>query len=350
MKELPIIKTDRLVLRQWRQEDLEPFAKLNADPRVMEYFPSTLSREDSDQLAKRMQTKIEENGCGFWAVSVLGIAEFIGFIGLNTLDPSTLAVPFAPAVEIGWRLAFDYWGKGYATEGARAALHYGFTTLHFKEIVSFTAVQNMRSRHVMEGIGMHHDPKEDFDHPKLPEGHRLRKHVLYRLKSPGKYTFKPYSTLFPELFHREKERIASAIKIALSIEHIGSTAVPNLGGKGIIDIAIAVNKKDLDIASEQLQGLGYLFRLSGSTPERLFFRIDLPDLEEGIRRYHVHLTYPESSEWKGLIEFRDYLKGHPEAVQKYTELKQQAALEANQDGETYRKIKEPLFKMNKSSG
>ncbi|MGC1877772.1 MAG: GNAT family N-acetyltransferase [Rhabdochlamydiaceae bacterium] len=177
-----IIKTARLVLRPWRGEDLEPFAKLNADPRVMEYFPSVLSREESDQMVKRMQTKIEERGWGLWAVSVPGIAEFIGFIGLNDVDKSTFPVHFAPAIEIGWRIAFDHWGKGYATEGAGAVLQYGFETLDLNEIVSFTAEQNLRSRRIMEKIGMHHDPKDDFDNPKLPEGHSLRRHVLYRLE------------------------------------------------------------------------------------------------------------------------------------------------------------------------
>jgi 3-dehydroquinate dehydratase/shikimate dehydrogenase len=179
-----VIQTERLILREWQETDLEPFAKLNADPRVMEYFPSTLSREESDQLAKRLQGKIQEKGWGFWAVSVPDLADFIGFIGLNYVDQSTLPAPFTPAVEIGWRLAFDHWGKGYAVEGAKAALAYGFKTLHLKEIVSFTAVENRRSRRVMEKIEMHRDPKDDFQHPKIPEGHALKRHVLYRLSQP----------------------------------------------------------------------------------------------------------------------------------------------------------------------
>lgn len=172
------LKTKRLILRPWREKDLELFAEMNADQEVMKYFPSILSKEESNQMAKRMQTKIEERGWGFWAVTVPGIAEFIGFIGLNDV---TFPAQFTPAVEIGWRLARDYWGKGYATEGALACLNYGFEVLNLDEIVSFTAVQNMPSRAVMERIGMHHNPKDDFDHPKLPEGHWLRRHVLYRL-------------------------------------------------------------------------------------------------------------------------------------------------------------------------
>ncbi|MFZ4100260.1 MAG: GNAT family N-acetyltransferase [Chlamydiia bacterium] len=176
------LTTERLILRPWKEADLEPFAELNADPRVMEYFPSVLSREESIQMAHRMQSKIEERGWGWWAVSAPGVAEFIGFIGLNNVDKATLPAHFTPAIEIGWRLAFEHWGKGYATEGAKAALKYGFETLKLNEIVSFTAMQNMRSRHIMEKIGMHYDPKDDFDYPKLSDDHRLKRLVLYRLE------------------------------------------------------------------------------------------------------------------------------------------------------------------------
>ncbi len=172
------VKTERLILRPWHESDLEPFAKLNSDPRVMEYFPSVLSHKESNDLARRIIAKFEEQGWGLWAASVPGVADFIGFIGLS--KPSFEA-HFTPAVEVGWRLAFDHWGKGYATEGARGALQYGFDHLKLDEIVSFTTAQNMRSRHVMEKIGMAHNPKDDFDHPKLSEGHPLRSLVLYRI-------------------------------------------------------------------------------------------------------------------------------------------------------------------------
>jgi 3-dehydroquinate dehydratase/shikimate dehydrogenase len=174
------IRTERLILRPWKEEDLEPFAKLNADPRVMEYFPGLKTRKESDASVKLMSNHIERCGWGFWAASLIQTGEFIGFIGLEDVY---FKADFTPAVEIGWRLAFNYWGKGYATEGALASLQYGFEKLKLEKIVSFTAVKNMRSRAVMERIGMHHDPKDDFDHPRLPEGHPLRKHVLYKLKA-----------------------------------------------------------------------------------------------------------------------------------------------------------------------
>lgn len=172
------IRTKRLVLRAWHEEDFKLFAQMNSDPRVMEYFPAILNPQESDDLAKRLSAKLQEQGWGLWAVSVPGISDFIGFIGLS--EPSFNA-HFTPAVEVGWRLAYDFWGKGYATEGALEALKYGFETLNLNQIVSFTATQNHRSIKVMKTIGLHHDPMDDFDHPKLAEGHILRRHVLYRL-------------------------------------------------------------------------------------------------------------------------------------------------------------------------
>lgn len=172
------IKTKRLILRPWQEEDFKPFARMNSDPRVMEYFPSILSHQESDDLAKRISTKLQEQGWGLWAVSVPGRSGFIGFIGLS--EPS-FSAHFTPAVEVGWRLAYDFWGQGYATEGALEVLKYGFDTLSLNQIVSFTVVQNLRSIEVMKRIGLHHDPADDFDHPRFPEGNKLRRHVLYRL-------------------------------------------------------------------------------------------------------------------------------------------------------------------------
>lgn len=163
-----------------------------------------------------------------------------------------------------------------------------------------------------------------------------------------KYVFKPYSTIFPELFEKEKERILAHIKMALTVEHVGSTAIPNLGGKGIIDIGIAVDKEDMGSVSKQLQDLGYEFRPAFSTKDRLYFIIYLPDSEEETRRYHIHLTYPENKEWKEFLEFRDYLRNHPRELKEYAELKHQAALEADHKGERYRKIKEPMFEKIRS--
>ena len=159
----------------------------------------------------------------------------------------------------------------------------------------------------------------------------------------SKYAFKPYNPLFPGLFAKEKARISPHVLFPASIEHVGSTAVPGLGGKGIIDIAIAVEKDGMEEAKSILQELGYEFRPSFSTPDRFYFIIYLPDPEEENRRYHVHLTYPEHIEWKELIGFRDYLKTHPEAMKEYADVKKEAAEMANQNGDQYRKMKEPIL-------
>lgn len=159
-----------------------------------------------------------------------------------------------------------------------------------------------------------------------------------------KYIFKPYIKNFPELFQRERERIVSKLNVPLVIEHIGSTAVPGLGGKGIIDIGIASDKKDMELVSKKLQAIGYEFRPHFSTADRFYFIAYLSDPEESTRRYHIHLTYPENPEWKEFLDFRDYLIAHPEALQEYAELKQHAVFEAKDEGEKYRKIKDPLFK------
>jgi RimJ/RimL family protein N-acetyltransferase len=170
------IQTARLLLRRWRCADRMAFAALNADSHVMEHFPAVLTFEESDALADRIEQHFVERDFGLWAVEIPGVVPFAGFIGL--------AIPrfeahFTPCVEVGWRLAVDYWGKGYATEGARAALAFGFQRLGLLEIVSFTVPGNHRSRRVMERIGMVHDDRDDFDHPGAPEG--LRRHVLYRI-------------------------------------------------------------------------------------------------------------------------------------------------------------------------
>lgn len=178
---MAIVTTSRLILRGWQESDLEPFARLNADPRVREYFPGTLSREESDASVRLMSNHIEKCGWGFWAASLIETGEFIGMIGLEDVYFSAPFNKFTPAVEIGWRLGYEHWGKGYATEGARAFLQYAFESLNLNEVVSFTTLNNMRSRQVMKRIGMHHNPNDDFDHPKLPEGHPLRKLVLYRI-------------------------------------------------------------------------------------------------------------------------------------------------------------------------
>lgn len=172
-----ILTTERMILRRWHDSDRELFARMNADSRVMEFFAACLSLEDSDSLVDKIESHFDEYGFGLCAAALRKDGTFIGFIGLAVPD---FDAPFG--VELGWRLAAEYWGHGLATEGARAVVQHAFTTFDLDEIVATTVPANTRSRRVMEKLGMRHNPADDFDHPLLPEGHWLRRHVLYRLK------------------------------------------------------------------------------------------------------------------------------------------------------------------------
>ena len=179
-------RTERLLLRRWRPADREPFAALNADPRVMKYFPNTQSRQESDALVEQVQATFDQHGFGPWAVEVPNVAPFIGFVGLYI---PRFTAHFTPCVEILWRIAAEHWNRGYASEAALKALRVGFDVFQLEEIVSFTVPANLPSRRVMEKIGMHHDEGDDFDHPSFPDGHPLKRHVLYRIsRSIRQYT------------------------------------------------------------------------------------------------------------------------------------------------------------------
>lgn len=175
------LETERLVLRRWWRSDREPFAAMNADPEVMEHFPAILNRAESDAMIEAIEAAFEQRHFGLWALEIAGTGDFVGFTGLAVPG---FEAPFTPAVEIGWRLARPYWGHGYASEAARRVLRFAFGDLGLTGLVSFTAATNIRSQAVMKRIGMTHDPADDFDHPLLPEGHRLRRHRLWRITAP----------------------------------------------------------------------------------------------------------------------------------------------------------------------
>jgi ribosomal-protein-alanine N-acetyltransferase len=175
------LQTERLRIRAWRDDDLDAVAAMNADPRVMEFFPSALTREESAARLARSRAGVTAGGIGFRPVEVLGGPAFVGMVGLLVPD---FAAHFTPTVEIAWRLCPEHWGRGYATEAARALLAYGFGDLALPEIVAFTTTANVRSRRVMEKLGMRYAPEDDFLHPMLPDAHPLGPHVLYRLRRP----------------------------------------------------------------------------------------------------------------------------------------------------------------------
>lgn len=173
-----IIETERLILRQWREDDFDAFAAMATDAEVMEFLLPLPDRAASNDVAKRLKAHIAEHGFGFWALEAPGVAPFIGFTGLLHVGPDA---PYAPAVEIGWRLARAHWGKGYAAEAARASLKHGFGPLGLEEIVALTTPGNIRSQQVMRRIGMTRNKADDFDHPRVPDGHPLKRHVLFRI-------------------------------------------------------------------------------------------------------------------------------------------------------------------------
>jgi len=177
--------TERLILRDWRDADREPFARLNDDPAVMEFMPSRLTRDESDASVARTRASFEARGWGWWAVEIKPSTKqpttrvpFIGYVGLSV---PRFEAHFTPCVEVGWRLAKEYWGYGYASEAATACLRFGFEKLTLEQIVAFTVPLNKRSIRVMEKIGMTRDAADDFDHPNLAPGHPLRRHVLYKI-------------------------------------------------------------------------------------------------------------------------------------------------------------------------
>ncbi len=177
---MKIIESNRLILRTWKKEDANPYFKFNQDSKVLEHLPRSMTLEEATALVDKTNSKQSEYGFCLWAVELKSTGEFIGFIGLNYTD---WPAHFTPAVEVGWRLGSEFWGQGYATEGAKAALNFGFKKCGLKEIVSFTVPDNRRSIRVMEKIGLKRDIKGDFAHPKLDPTHRLSHHVLYRLNS-----------------------------------------------------------------------------------------------------------------------------------------------------------------------
>ena len=177
MEQTGIIETDRLILRQWKDSDRKPFAELNSDAEVMKHFPNILDESGSKQLVERLKAHIDEKGWGFWAVELKDTKDFIGLVGINSPSDN---LPFIPSIEVGWRLSRKFWGRGYATEAAKASLKFAFENLAADEIVSFTTVQNKPSQSVMKRIGMV-NVQENFQHPSVAVGSRHREHVLFKI-------------------------------------------------------------------------------------------------------------------------------------------------------------------------
>ena len=280
--EVPELQTRRLVLRPFDGADAEAFAAMNADPRVMESFPSSLSRAESDTLLGLLRNHLEENGFGLWAVSVPDVAPFIGFVGLSTVH---FEAPFmkaehsargGPCVELAWRLAFPFWGKGYASEGARASVTFAFESLGLSELVAFTTPENLRSRAVVSALGMQHDADGDFDHPRVPAGHRLSRHVLYRLGRGARGAER-------SLVDRE-DALARAVRFAAALdEDAFERARPLLAP----DISYEVRGSVLTGKNAVLRSYADATRLARRTFERVAYESAVFASDTGAR---VHFT------------------------------------------------------------
>lgn len=179
MPKIPVLETPRLMLRGWRPSDVDAWAEMNADPRVREFFPGIAERSDSIEAGRRLAEQLARDGFGWWVIEVKGARPFAGIVALQRVP---FEAAFTPAFEIGWRLPVDAWGNGYATEGAAAVLRFAFAELGWDDVVAMTAAINVKSQRVMQRLGMTHDARDDFDHPRIEEGSRLRRHVLYRIR------------------------------------------------------------------------------------------------------------------------------------------------------------------------
>ena len=334
-----MFETKRLILREWKDTDIAPFAAMNQDPKVMEFFPATLSLDETKNLIERIRQHFKTHGFGLFAVELKATGEFIGFVGLMI---PTFEAHFTPCVEIGWRIASAHWKQGYATEAAKMVLHLALEKYGLKEVVSFTAAVNLPSIAVMKKIGLQHNPQDDFDHPRLDKAHSLSRHVLYRLTAKelqdrDAILIEPYDPEWPKQATIEISKLKTRLNFpwVKGIQHIGSTAIPDLPAKPILDLAIGVT--DLESAKSLiplLRGEDYIFWDDNPDKSKLFFVKGMPPFGNK-RTHHIHVMPVTHHDWLLRPLFRDYLISHPEAKQAYADLKQNLASQYQSDRETY---------------
>jgi len=349
------IETPRLMIRPWKDSDIPEFSNMNQDPDVRQFFPRLLTLEESAGFVEFYRQQLKGHGFCFWAVELKATQEFIGFVGLGVCPPE---MPFSPAVEIGWRLAKKYWNQGYATEAASAVLHEAFETFHLKEVVSFTALPNQKSMRIMEKIGLSHDPKDDFDHPKLDKDHWLCRHVLYRMTkeqliAQDSIQIEKYSEHWPVLAQQEitnLEKLLSDFSCVKGIQHIGSTAILGLSAKPIIDLAIGVkNLEEAKVLIPVLKDFGYVYWDANPDTTKYFFAKGMPPFGPK-RTHHVHVMEIAHHDWQVRPLFRDYLKENSQAKKDYESLKLKLASEFEKDREAYTSAKTAFIrKMNLKS-
>ena len=334
-----MFETKRLILRAWRDSDIPAFAAMNQDPKVMAFFPATLNSDATKALVKRIREHFNTHGFGLFAVEIKATGELIGFVGLMI---PTFSAHFTPCVEIGWRIASAYWKQGYATEAAKMVLHLAFEQYGLKEVVAFTAAVNLPSIAVMKKIGLQHDPRDDFDHPKLVKTHPLSRHVLYRLSAKNLQNrdailIESYNPEWPKLAAIEICKLKTRLNLpwVVGIQHIGSTAIPDLSAKPILDLAIGVidleaSKALIPILREE----DYVFWEDNPDQSKLFLVKGMPPFGEK-RSHHIHVMPITHHDWLLRPLFRDYLLTHLKAKQAYADLKLRLAAEYQSDREAY---------------
>ena len=327
-----IAETDHLLIRWFREEDIEAFKTIVQDPEVMRFsLKGPVKDADVDPLFEKLQLDYQEMGFGLFALEEKASKTVIGFAGIKRWE-----IDGEVQEEIGYRLLPKYWGKGLAFEATRSISEWAFKTLNLNYLIAIIEPENLRSVKLAKRLGMKKAKTTLFFG--IPAD-------IYLLAK--KYAYKEYSEQFPALFNAEKERILPLMPPKAKIEHVGSTAVPGLGGKGIIDLAISCPQEDLPRVEKAITELGYTFNLSGSSGERRFFKTYLKDMRGPYNLYHLHVLPEGYPEWDELLDFRDYLRNHPDDTAHYAFIKKQAAEQYQEEGEKYREAKKPLIDLIK---
>ncbi|CRX37902.1 GNAT family N-acetyltransferase [Estrella lausannensis] len=323
-----IAETARLTIRWFREDDRAAFKSLVQDPEVMRFsLKGPANDADVDVLFAKLRQDYQEHGFGLFALEEKSSKAVIGFAGIKQWE-----IDGEIHKELGYRLLPKYWGKGLAFEATRCISDWAFKTLDLNCLIALIEPENLRSIKLAKRLGMKRVKSSLF----------LGVYTdIYLLTK--KYAYKDYSRHFPNLFTQEKDRLLAVLPHKTLVEHVGSTAVPDLGGKGIIDLAVCCPIDDLKNAEKAIEDLGYAFNLSGSSGERRFFKAYLKDLRGPYNLYHLHLLPEGCPEWDELIDFRNYLRDHPAERALYASIKKQAALRYPEEGEKYREAKKPLI-------
>lgn len=324
-----IQETERLLIRWFKEEDLVAFEVLVRDPQAMRFSLTgpLKSKEEAQELFVKLLSDYESNGFGLFALEEKATGAVIGFTGIKRWN-----IEGETRDELGYRILPKYWGKGLAFEAAQAVSAWAFETLRLKHLIALIEPENTRSVRLALRLGMKKVRSSLFF------GIPVDIYLLNR-----KYAYKEYDPIYPLLYAKEIERLRASLPESARAEHVGSTAVPMLGGKGIVDIALSVSEDKIDETEKALLKLGYQFSESGSALKRRFFKAYLKDSLSPYSLYHLHLMPHGYFEWNELIGFRDYLRSRPDKRELYNGIKKESSALSGEVGEKYREAKKPLI-------